>query len=364
MRSSSRRVSVGRSCAARSTAAGACSSAHVRGLDSSPGRFVTRLSCSLELLGADPLQETTDERGEPVWRFPSLDRRAASDPSWAATLDTLRAPRPSGQKLADWRREAPLRPIVFEDAGVITDETVHVHLEQRVAQRLLARFRAQGFIYNDISRACVVQVPDSIPRVLLLGRMSLYGQRRRAPARGTGAQSPRAGRNRIVETVRSSATRAEAQRRSIELLDNSLGHGARQLPDAISRRLLESSPRDVAELLPQLALRAEELSAEAGEKLRERGRRESALLHETLVRQRARVREELERHTHGFQQLTLGFDDIERRELETNMRSWDRRLAQFDRDLESEPGRIADFYEVQAKRTEPVGLVYLWPDTN
>jgi hypothetical protein len=46
------------------------------------------------------------------------------------------------------------------------------------------------------------------------------------------------------------------------------------------------------------------------------------------------------------------------------MRSWDRRLAQFDRDLESEPARIADFYEVQARRTEPVGLVYLWPDTN
>ena len=30
------------------------------------------------------------------------------------------------------------------------------------------------------------------------------------------------------------------------------------------------------------------------------------------------------------------------------MRSWERRLAQFDRDLESEPDRIADFYEVQA----------------
>ena len=50
--------------------------------------------------------------------------------------------------------------------------------------------------------------------------------------------------------------------------------------------------------------------------------------------------------------------------MESNMRSWERRLAQFDRDLESEPGRIADFYEVHATRIEPVGLVYLWPDTN
>ncbi len=88
------------------------------------------------------------------------------------------------------------------------------------------------------------------------------------------------------------------------------------------------------------------------------------MLHETLVSQRARVHEELRRHTRGFQQLTLGFDEDERRQMETNIRSWDRRLAQFDRELESEPGRIADFYEVRATRTEPVGLVYLWPDTN
>jgi hypothetical protein len=46
---------------------------------------------------------------------------------------------------------------------------VHLHLEQRVAQRLLARFRSQGFIYHDLSRACLAHVADSI----LLGRLSL-----------------------------------------------------------------------------------------------------------------------------------------------------------------------------------------------
>jgi superfamily II DNA or RNA helicase len=325
--------------------------------------FRNALSSSLELLGAEPLEQTTDELGRPVWRFPSLDRRAASDPSWAATLDTLRAPRPTGQKLTDWRREAPIRPIVFEDEGVITEETVHLHLEQRVAQRLLARFRAQGFIYNDISRACLVQVSDSIPRVILLGRVSLYGR----------------GAERLHEELIAVAARwsepdrrdgqiqayaREAERRSLGLLDDSLSHSAHQPPRPIANRLLESSAQDVAELLPQLERRADEVAAEAGERLRERGRRESALLHETLVSQRARVREQLERHRREFQQLTLGFADDDRRQVESNMRSWDRRLTQFDRDLESEPGRIADFYEVKAKRTEPVGLVYLWPDTN
>ena len=31
---------------------------------------------------------------------------------------------------ADWRREAPSRPVVFDDAGVLTEDTVHLHLEQ------------------------------------------------------------------------------------------------------------------------------------------------------------------------------------------------------------------------------------------
>ena len=46
------------------------------------------------------------------------------------------------------------------------------------------------------------------------------------------------------------------------------------------------------------------------------------------------------------------------------MRYWRMRHDQFDRDLKQEPGRIRVFYEVQARRVEPVGLVYLWPETN
>jgi superfamily II DNA/RNA helicase len=111
------------------------------GFEAAP--FRDALSCSLELLGAEPLVQTTDDAGRRVWTFPPLDRRAEADASWATTLDTLRSPRKQNQKLADWRREAPIRPVIFEDAGVLTEDTVHLHLDQRVAQRLLARFRSQ-----------------------------------------------------------------------------------------------------------------------------------------------------------------------------------------------------------------------------
>jgi hypothetical protein len=228
----------------------------------------------------------------------------------------------------------------------------------------LNRFRSQGFVHHDISRACLTQVADSIPRVILLGRLSLYG--RRAERLHEQLVSVAA---RWVEPGRRDGELAmyarEAEDRSLELLDAAL---ARQTPGqvapTIAEQLLNAAATDVAELLPQLERRAEELAGEAAKKLLDRGERESRDLRETLERQRDRVRAELERHTGKVPQLTLEFAEEDRRQLESNMRSWERRLEQFDGDLDTEPARIAEFYEVRAQRIEPVGLVYLWPDTN
>ncbi len=326
--------------------------------------FRDALSCSLELLGADPLQQGEDEDGRPAFTFPPLDERAGADPSWAATLDTLRAPRRRDQKVVDWRREAPIRPVVFEDSGVLTEDTVHLHLEQRVAQRLLSRFRSQGFIHHDLSRACLAQTADSIPRVILLGRLSLYG---RAAERLHEEVVPLAARWVELSQRKEPLTpyAREAETKTLELLERSLGMLGTRAPDpTIQRKLLTAAPRDIEELLPQLEPRAEELAALAIERLRVRGEREEGDLRATLERQRARVREELEKHDREFSQLTIDFGEDERRQLESDMRAWRTRLEQFDRDLEQEPVRIRDFYEVRARRIEPVGLVYLWPETN
>ena len=336
------------------------------GFEAAP--FRQALSCALELLGAEPLARSADgnggDQGKATWTFPALDRRTGADPTWAATLDTLRPPRKADQKLADWRREAPIRPVVFEDAGVLSDDTVHLHLEQRVAQRLLARFRAQGFIYHDLSRACLAQANDSIPRVVLLGRLCLYGRR---AERLHEEIVPLAARW-IEPGRRSGPLRAyarEAETRTLDLLKQSLTGRLDWTPhDVIRARLLAMAPRDVEELLPQLEPRAEELAALATRRLRERGEREARDLDETLRRQRERIVEELDRHEGRFAQIALEFDEEERRQLQSNMRYWRKRLDQFDRDLEQEPRRIRAFYEVQAQRVEPVGVVYLWPETN
>ena len=326
--------------------------------------FRDALSCSLALLGADPLKFSLDANGREVWQFPQLDRRAQADQSWTATLDSLRSPRKQDQKLADWRREAPIRPVVFEDAGVLSEDAVHLHLDQRVAQRLLARFRSQGFIHHDLSRACLAQSADAVPRVVLLGRLSLYG---RGAERLHEELVPLAAR--WVEPYQRkgplTAYAREAETKTLELLEKSIAESSQHMPnDVIQSRLLTSAARDIGELLPQLEPRAKELAALAVERLHKRGEREAADLTETLQRQRDRVRQELVRNEGEFQQLTLGFDEDEKRQLESNMRSWRVRLDQFDRELTQEPQRIQDFYEVRAQRIEPVGLVYLWPESN
>ena len=130
------------------------------------------LSCSLEILGSEPLKPIASSNGGPArYVFPNLDARHGADPTWSATLETLRAPPENGKHDFSWRKESPILPVVFSAPEGIDDEIVQLHLSHRVVQRLLGRFLSQGFIHHDLSRACLAQSADAIPRVILLGRV-------------------------------------------------------------------------------------------------------------------------------------------------------------------------------------------------
>jgi ERCC4-related helicase len=127
--------------------------------------FRSAISCALQMMHADPLKPLPSgadwNKAIERFDFPALDQRQAADPTWAATMDTLRAPRKRDQKPWDWRRESPIRPVVFHDTGTMDQDVVHLHLEHRVVQRLLARFTAQGFVHHDLSRACLSHSNDA-----------------------------------------------------------------------------------------------------------------------------------------------------------------------------------------------------------
>jgi superfamily II DNA or RNA helicase len=328
-------------------------------------QFRDALSCSLELLGAEPLKPTAAPNGSSArYLFPNLDTRHGADPTWAGTLDTLRVPPEDGKLNFQWRRVSPLRPVVFDAPEGIDDDIVQLHLSHRITQRLLGRFLTQGFIHHDLSRACLTQTSDAIPRVILIGRLSLYGpgamRLHEEILTLTARWIEPANRNKPLAPYA-----REAEAKTLDLLEEAfLPNAQSKVPQVIAARLQSSIPRDIEELLPQLEKRGQEAKDDAEAKLAERGRIEADAIRKVLEDQKRRVEIELGR----TEPTQLAFDfqdfnDIERRQLESNRRYWQQWLANVEGDLRREPERVRSFYQVTSFRIEPVGLAYLWPVT-
>lgn len=319
------------------------------------------LNCALEMMGAHALQ-TADRpsSGEPSrFQFPNLDARYGGDASWAATLDTLRQPPDDGRHDFQWRRSAPIRPVVFEAPKGIDDSVVQLHLQHRLVQRLLSHFLAQGFHFHDLSRACLAQSQDNVTRVVLIGRLSLYG----------------AGATRLHEELLTVTARwvepekrdgglkpyaRDAEARTLEMLEEALKPDrAQQRSQVIVERLLQSIPVDVEQLLPQLFERGAVAKAAAEAALAQRGQTEADEMRRILEEQKKRILAELGKSVDV--QLRLFDAEEERRQYESNRRYWERWIANVDGDLKVEPARILSFYQTTSFRIEPVGIAYLHP---
>jgi superfamily II DNA or RNA helicase len=331
-------------------------------------QFRQTISSALELVGANPLKPEGNGSGQeavPRFRFPALDQREGADPTWADTLDTLRAPRERGQKLWEWRRASPIRPIVFEDTGKLDDQIVHLHLEHRVVQRLLSRFIAQGFVLHDLSRACLTQTTDAIPRVILLGRLCLYGPGAARLHEEIVPVTARWTDPKIRKSPLSPYAR-EAELKTLQLLRDSLTRQAkRQIDRNVQQQLQASAARDVNELLAYLQTRGDEYAKDAEKLLQTRGQQEAKAMRQILETQRKHIGNTEAKQARAEQQGTLPIFDNqdELRQLEANKRYWAKRLTMIERELQTEPQRIADLYQIKATRIEPVGLAYLWPVT-
>ena len=324
------------------------------------------LSCSLELLGAEaltPVKSTNSKYDSYV--FPNLAQSHGQDPTWATTLDTLRVPPEDGKRNFLWRKQSPLRPVVFEAPKEMDDDVVQLHLSHRVTQRLLGRFITQGFAHYDLSRACLAQTSDAIPRVILLGRLSLYGPRAmRLHEEILTVTSRWIEPNHRHSTLSPYAREAEAK--TLDLLEEALKPNADgKVSEVITERLQNTISRDIEELLPHLETRGQEARNDAETKLTDRGRIESEAIRKVLEDQKRRVEIELGRTEET--QLSFEFrefDDAEKQQLASNRRYWERWLVNVDIDLQREPTRVREFYKVTSYRIEPIGLAYLWPITN
>ena len=330
--------------------------------------FRDALDASLELLGAKPLRavdarEAVEEPATARWELPTLDGRGA-DPTWAVTLDSLRTPRERGQKPWEWRRDAAIRPVVFREPGSLDGDVVHLHLEHRLVQRLLGRFLAQGFLHDELSRACVCLTDDPVPTAIALGRLSLYGEgasrlHDEIVAVAAEWQSPEnRGRKKLKPL-------AEGKKDEVlRLLETSLGESRlREVPEWVKTQLQEGTPRDVAELVPHLEKRAAVLAQRAEKKLSARGEKEAAEMKQVLEQQRRSILAQQE-HTRAVQLELNLYPKEERDQIDSDRRYWEKRLERLEGEIETEPARIEATYLVKTQRVEPVGLVYLWPVSN
>lgn len=328
-------------------------------------RLRSVLDASLLMLGASPLTEHPTKPG--LWVVPDLVAQLGR--SWMDVMDALRPSLSDGtrperaDKLAEWRRTSPPRPVVFKDPGRIDTSVVHLHLEHRLVRRLLQPFVAQGFAADHLCRACLGSSIEKIPRVVLLGRVSLFGD---------------AGARLHDELVWTAADWVEPSLRksplsplpphvataSYDALHEALGRdGHTHVAEGRRKELSASTGRDVAELEPHLSAVATTAIANATARLLERGKLEGERMTEILKSQEKRIRAELEKLDSEINkpQLTLGFSVEEIEQRKRDRVYWEARLKQIPDELKTQPAAVRQSYAVVAERYEPVGIAYLWP---
>ena len=237
---------------------------------------------------------------------------------------------------------------------------MHLHLEHRVAQRLLSRFTSQGLIHHDLAKACLASSSDALPRVILIGRLSVYGpgasrlHEEIVPVTARWIHTGQRQGKLVPFGTTGEQTTLEALRTALD------GAGSIAIPDRVQEQLRASAQADIADLLPHLEARAGGALQQAETLLAKRAESESGSMVELLQNQRARIQNAL---GDGSRQLPLGFDDNERRQLEADQRAWQRRLETIELELDTEPERIIDSYTIRAHRIDPIGSLYLWPRT-
>lgn len=288
----------------------------------------------------------------------------ARDASWQDAFDDLRErKRRRGERPNQWRRDTPLRRIAFEPP-ILPDErnadhVVQVHLEHRLVRRLLGRFLSQGF-QSGLNRVTVITGPGAQPRIVLIGRIALYGpgaarlHEEILPVTAIWRESERG-----MKPLRPLGERGEET--TMDQLEDALTRG--QKPSAaVVERVLSFVRQDVEDLLPTLQHRAETAVSKAAAMLADRGREEAKSLTDLLTQQRRRIQQT--EASYDDRQTELDFkEELERRQRRADRRAWLERLERLERELKTEPARVEEAYTIKARRLEPVGLVYLWPVT-
>lgn len=324
-------------------------------MDFDPALLRDALDVGFELAGSTRLErQTVTEEGKTfeAWKIPALPE------SWSRTLDSVRPRREKDEAPWEWRKR-PLSPVVFEAPPGVSSKLAHLHLSHPIVQRVLQRYLAQGFSASDLSRVTVVKSKrDSVARVIVFGRLSLFG----------------AGAARLHDEVVSVSAKwldgggkghlkpfgEEADRRAIEQLELTLAEAPElsATSAAVQKRILASASADFAALWPSVEQEASLREKDARKKLAQRGASEAKALMEILLTQQETIEEALS--------AQLELELTAREEVDQWRRDkshLEQRLAALEKELAEQPDSLKATYAVRLTRLIPVGMVYLWPSS-
>ena len=225
---------------------------------------------------------------------------------------------------------------------------VQLHLEHRLIKRLISRFVSQGFRAT-VGRITAIVGPNPSPRVVLIGRLSLFGP---AARRLHEEIIPITAAWRDISRDESPLTPfAEAgEATTIRQLDEALRDG--RSPGAVVLDRLGANGRTRhrrPSTPPRSARRRVRETAKA--ELTENGRREAEAMAALLQRQIDKVREAMrsKQPPQAPEQMDLfGPSDEEvrkqaereLRQFEADRRSWDGKLLRLQNELETEPEKV------------------------
>ena len=325
-----------------------------------PDALFRTIDAALALLGHARLQQDGNASG--TYTFPQLDRVGVQGPEWVSAMDALR-PRRDPDLLPNdpaWRALPP-RPVVFQaDPSKKPGDVVHLHLEHAVVRRLLGRFVAQGFVRDQLHRACILRSSHAIPRVAALARLTLHsptGARLHDEIVAVTADWLEPEERKGSKHLRPHGSTKEAltmQELEVALAEvGDVSAGVRQrLQGAISADL-----HDLRTELEQRALQAADLAEVA---LARDAEDAAQATHAMLRDQMARLRRLI---ADGEKQNPRLLDLMDgRADVRSHIRSWEKQLDRIAAsDLERLPEQVRSAAKVMQRRIAPVGVVYLWP---
>lgn len=313
------------------------------------------LDCSLKLSQLPILQENKNGLA-----IPNITE-VLKDPSWQATLDTLRPPKKRDQKPSEWRATTTFRPIVFHDNEKSSEDSVHLHLEHRLVKRLLNKFSAQGFVKDGLSRVCVIPCNVIRPRAVLLTRLLFFSKN---------------GAGRLHEEIipisaewktkkdRSSGLiifNEKGEETSIKYLQKAL------LQDEFNKVDIEVIKKyvveDFEELSKEIKDRIADRWVDVASKLKLRAEEEASTLKKLLEDQANRIRRDLDEPE--MMQLGFNFEELkprEKQQVELDKKAKQEKLERLKVEIKEEPEKVKKIYEFHDPRVEKIGMVYLWPE--